>query len=116
MATDLITQLKEYDEAREGIPGEHWMVLAAGLGVWYWSAKHPSAIVKLLGVAAATALIGRAASGRDGLTKLFRYTPVGGALRHAPAHRQARQPSDGASERLHQHRQEDHQRARPDLQ
>lgn len=116
MATDLITELKEYDEAREGIPGEHWIVLAAGLGVWYWSAKQPSAIVKLLGMAAATALIGRAASGRDGLTKLFRYTPVGGALRHAPSRRQSMQSTDGASERLHQHRQENHQPARPDLQ
>lgn len=81
MPDNLLTQLKEYDEARDDFPGEHWIVLALGLGVWYWTAKQPSAVVKLLGVAAATALVGRAASGRNGLSKLLRYTPVGGALR-----------------------------------
>ncbi len=76
-----LTRLKAYDDARDDIPGEHWIVLAAGVGVWYVSQKHPSAVVKLLGMAAATALVGRAASGRNGLTKLLRYTPIGGALR-----------------------------------
>ncbi len=81
MATNVLAELKQRDEARDGFPGEHWFVLAAGLGVWYLSAKHPSAVVKLAGITAATALIGRAASGRDGLAKVLRYTPVGGALR-----------------------------------
>ncbi|MEO7938312.1 MAG: hypothetical protein ABIR55_06785 [Burkholderiaceae bacterium] len=81
MPSNLLTERKQYDETREGLPGEHWMVLTAGLGLWYLSAKQPSALVKLIGMAAATALIGRAASGRDGLSKLLRYTPVGGALR-----------------------------------
>lgn len=81
MPSNPLTQLKQYDETREGVPGEHWIVLTAGLGLWYLSAKQPSALVKLIGMAAATALIGRAASGRDGLSKLLRYTPVGGALR-----------------------------------
>ena len=81
MSANLLTQLKQYDEARDDFPGEHWIVLAAGLGVWYLSAKHQSAVVKLGGMAAATALIGRAASGRNGLAKLLRYTPVGGAIR-----------------------------------
>ncbi|MES2972505.1 MAG: hypothetical protein V4757_02810 [Pseudomonadota bacterium] len=76
-----LTRLKQWDEARADFPGEHWIVLAAGLGVWYLSARHPSAMVKLAGMAAATALVGRAASGRNGLSKLLRYTPVGGALR-----------------------------------
>ena len=61
MPSNLLTQLKQYDETREGIPGEHWMVLTAGLGLWYLSAKQQSTIVKLIGMAAATALIGRAA-------------------------------------------------------
>ncbi|MEO8279418.1 MAG: hypothetical protein ABI564_06975 [Ideonella sp.] len=81
MSDNLLTDIQQYDEARDGFPGEHWIVLAAGLGVWYLSARHRSAFVKLAGMAAATALIGRAASGRDGLSKLLRYTPVGGALR-----------------------------------
>lgn len=76
-----LTRLKQWDDARDDLPGEHWIVLAAGLGVWYLSARHPSSVVKLVGMAAATALVGRAASGRNGLSKLLRYTPVGGALR-----------------------------------
>jgi len=76
-----LARLKQWDEARDDFPGEHWIVLAAGLGVWYLSARHPSAAVKLAGMAAATALVGRAASGRNGLSKVLRYTPVGGALR-----------------------------------
>ncbi len=81
MSANLLTQLKQYDQARDDFPGEHWVVLAAGLGVWYLSAKHPSAVVRLLGMAASTAMIGRAASGRNGLSKLLRHTPVGGAIR-----------------------------------
>lgn len=78
---NLLARIKRYDDTREDFPGEHWIVLAAGMGVWYLSAKHPSALVKLVGMAAATALVGRAASGRNGLSRLLRYTPVGGALR-----------------------------------
>ncbi len=81
MPTDALTRLKQYDENRVGIPGEHWIVLAAGLAVWYLTARSPSTTVKIAGMAAATALVGRAASGRNGLAKLLRYTPVGGAVR-----------------------------------
>jgi len=81
MPTNPIQRLKAYDDNRSGFPGEHWIVLAAGLGIWYISQKHPSAVVRLLGIAAGTALVGRAASGRNGLTRLLKYTPVGGALR-----------------------------------
>lgn len=81
MPTDFLTRLKQYDDARDDFPGEHWIVLTAGLGLWYLSTKSRSALLELVGMAAATALIGRAASGRNGLAKLLRYTPVGGALR-----------------------------------
>ncbi len=81
MQSETLEELKQYDESRDDFPGEHWIVLAAGLGVWYLTSKHSSAVVKMVGVAAATALIGRAASGRNGLAKVLRYTPVGGALR-----------------------------------
>jgi len=76
-----IKELKAADEARESFPGEHWLVLGAGIAVWLASRRHPSFAVRTLGLVAGTALVGRAASGRDGLSKLLRYTPVGGRIR-----------------------------------
>jgi hypothetical protein len=76
-----IKELKQLDDARPGFPGEHWMVLAAGIGAWLVSRRHPSLMVRTLGLMAGTALVGRAASGRDGIAKLVRYLPVGGGIR-----------------------------------
>ncbi len=81
MSDNLLQKIEHYDEAREGIPGEHWMVLGAGLGVWLLSRSHPSFMVRTLGLLAGTALVGRAASGRDGLSKVLRYLPVGQGIR-----------------------------------
>jgi hypothetical protein len=78
---DKIKQLKAYDDARPGFPGEHWLVLGAGLGIWLVSRRHPSFVVQSLGLLAGTALVARAASGRDGLSKALRYLPVGGGIR-----------------------------------
>ena len=77
----LLHRIKRYDDARPGLPGEHWLVLAAGLGVWLASGRHPSLVVRTLGLMAGTALVGRAASGRDGLAKVLRLLPVGRGLR-----------------------------------
>lgn len=76
-----LEKIKQYDDARPGFPGEHWLVLAAGLGVWLVSRRHPSALVRTLGLMGGTALVGRAASGRDGLSKVLRFTPVGRGIR-----------------------------------
>lgn len=75
-------KIKQYDESRPGFPGEHWMVLAAGLGVWMLTRKHPSVLLRTAGLVAGTALVGRAASGRDGVARLVRYLPVGAGIRH----------------------------------
>jgi len=80
-AADKLKELKAYDDAREGFPGEHWLVLGAGIGLWLASRRHPSWAVRTLGLVAGSALVGRAASGRDGLAKVLRYTPVGGRIR-----------------------------------
>ena len=80
MATSLFEKVKEYDEARPGIPGEHWMALGAGLGVWLLSRRSPSFLMRTLGMVAGTALVGRAASGRDGIARLARYLPVGAGI------------------------------------
>lgn len=74
-------ELKQMDDARPGFPGEHWIVLAVGMGAWLASRRHPSMVVRTLGLLAGTALVGRAASGRDGIAKLVRYLPVGGGIR-----------------------------------
>ncbi len=78
---DTLQQIKQYDGRRPGFPGEHLLVLAAGLGVWMVSRRHPSMLVRTAGLAAGTALVGRAASGRDGLRKVLRMLPVGRGLR-----------------------------------
>ncbi|MES3000234.1 MAG: hypothetical protein V4787_06040 [Pseudomonadota bacterium] len=75
-----LQKIKEADDAREGVPGEHWMVLGAGLGVWLLSRRSPSLMLRTLGLMAGTALVGRAASGRDGVSKVLRYLPVGGGI------------------------------------
>ena len=80
MADNLLQQLKEFDENRDSFPGEHWIVLAAGIGVWWASRKSPSLLTRTLGLMAGTALVGRAASGRDGLSRVLRYTPVGSSI------------------------------------
>ncbi len=77
----VLQQLKRYDEERPGFPGEHWTVLAAGVGVWLVSRRSRSVLVQTLGALAGTALAARAASGRDGLSKLLRFTPLGGGIR-----------------------------------
>jgi len=78
---DTLHRIKRYDEQRPGFPGEHLLVLAAGLGVWIASRRAPSLLVRAAGLAAGTALVGRAASGRDGLRKVLRLLPVGRGLR-----------------------------------
>lgn len=75
--TNTFEQLKQSDEARPGIPGEHWLTLALGLGAWWLTRRHSSFIVRTIGLGVATAMAGRAVSGRDGLAKLVRLLPVG---------------------------------------
>ena len=81
MSESTLQTIKDFDAARPGFPGEHWLVLGAGLGVWLWTSRHPSPLVKALGLMAGTALVGRAASGRDGIVKVLRYLPVGSGIK-----------------------------------
>ena len=80
-ALDTIKEIKRADDAREGVPGEHWLVLGAGLGVWLLSRRSPSFMLRTLGLMAGTALVGRAASGRDGVSKFLGYLPIGSAIK-----------------------------------
>ena len=80
-ALDTIKEIKRSDDAREGVPGEHWMVLGAGVGVWLLSRRSRSFMVRTVGLMAGTALVGRAASGRDGVSKFLGYLPIGSGIR-----------------------------------
>lgn len=77
----LIEHANAHDLAHDSFPGEHWLVLGAGIAAWALTRKSPSVVVRTAGMLAASALVGRAASGRDGLRKLLRFTPVGRRIR-----------------------------------
>lgn len=85
-----LEKLKAVDEAREGFPGEHWLVLALGLATWYYTRQDRRWYVKALGGLAATTLVARAASGREGLAKALRFTPLGRGISNCPPCTQAR--------------------------
>ena len=53
------------------------MTLGLGLGAWWLTRRHPSFIVRTIGLGVGTAMVGRAASGRDGLSRILRLLPVG---------------------------------------
>lgn len=65
MSEDLLHRIRRLDAQRESLPGEHWMALAAGVGLWLATRRHPSVAVRVLASVAGTLLVARAASGRD---------------------------------------------------
>jgi hypothetical protein len=73
---DSLQQLKAYDERRPGFPGEHWLVLGAGVAVFLAVRRSPSPLTRAIGSAVGSALLVRAASGREGLAKVLTYVPV----------------------------------------
>lgn len=72
-----LKELKDYDERRPGFAGEHWLVLGAGLAVLMASSRSRSWVMRTVGSALGSALLYRAASGRDGLAKVLPFLPVG---------------------------------------
>lgn len=79
-----LQKIKAADEAREGFFGEHLLVLALGIAVWQTTRTNRNWAVRTVGAFAASALVARAASGRDGLSKVLRYTPFGRGIRNCP--------------------------------
>ena len=75
-----LQQLKDWDDRRPSFPGEHWLVLAAGVAVLLAARRSPSPLVRALGSVAGGARLARAASGRDGLAKVLAHVPVGKLL------------------------------------
>ena len=70
-------QLKQYDEDRPGFKGEHWLVLGAGVALLLASRRSPSALKRTVGSALGSAMLMRAASGRQGLARVLQYLPIG---------------------------------------
>ena len=67
MQESLLERLKRIDDERPSFPGEHWFALGAGL--WLLTRRPESALGRLAALAAGLALVGRAASGRDGVAR-----------------------------------------------
>ncbi len=67
--TSTLQKIKRLDEQRPGFPGEHWLALGAGLLLMSRAGRSRSLLGRMAGRAAGAALIGRAASGRDGFAK-----------------------------------------------
>lgn len=66
----LIDTVKEVDSQRPDLPGEHLIVLGAGLLLLMATGRSRSLVGKALIGAAAGAFIGRAASGTGGIARL----------------------------------------------
>jgi uncharacterized membrane protein len=64
-----------WDDSRDSFPGEHWLVLAAGLALLRASSRGSSPLQRMAQAALGGALIYRAASGRDGVARLLRQLP-----------------------------------------
>lgn len=69
-------EIKDYDQNRPGFAGDHWLVLGAGLALLLASRRSPSFLVRTAGSVMGSALVVRAASGSEGLSKLVRYLPI----------------------------------------
>ena len=69
---DILRELRNFDRARPGFPGEHLWVATAGFALCRSALKRRSSAGRALALVAGTALLYRAASGRDGLTRLTR--------------------------------------------
>lgn len=65
MGASAIENFKRTDRTRPNLPGEHWLTLGTALAVWLGTRRHPSLVVRVLGSVAGTALVARAATGRQ---------------------------------------------------
>lgn len=64
---NLLRSAQQWDKARPGFPGEHWLVFGAGVLLMHRSGLSRHWVGRTLGRAAGAALVARAASGQDGV-------------------------------------------------
>jgi uncharacterized membrane protein len=69
MLPAVIERVRRLDAERPGLPGEHWMTLAAGVVLLLVAARDARRGGGLPAALAGIGLVVRAASGRDGLLK-----------------------------------------------
>jgi hypothetical protein len=68
----LLSSLKQFDQRRPSLPGEHLMTFGAGTALLRASRHRRSRLGKALTLAAGAALVWRALGGRDGVRRLMR--------------------------------------------
>jgi len=73
-----INEFKKVDAARADYPGEHLVVLGAGVLLLLAAGRSRSFVARIVAGAAGGALIGRAASGTGGIAKLAGALQTGG--------------------------------------
>ena len=73
-----IDKFKQVDAARADYPGEHLIVLGAGVLLLLVAGRSRSFLMRIVAGAAGGALIGRAASGTGGIAKLAGTLQAGG--------------------------------------
>ena len=81
LPTRPLKQLKRYDERRQGFAGEHWLTLGAGLILLMKARRSASPLRRTIASTLGSALLYRAASGREGLARVVRYLPFGRSWR-----------------------------------
>lgn len=81
MKESLLARLRRMDHERPSFPGEHWLALGAGL--WLLTRRDVSPLGRLVALASGAVLVCRAASGRDGLARLWMNPQRGAAARAA---------------------------------
>ena len=69
---DFIAKARVADDRRPDLPGEHWMVLGAGLLLLLAAGRGRSFIGRTVAGTLGSALVGRAATGRGGIERLVR--------------------------------------------
>ena len=85
--------LRQADQRRAGVPGEHWATFAAAYGTLRWASRVRSPLLRTAAYVVGGALVLRAIGGRDGLLAKLRGRPpsapvstTAGALSYEPQH------------------------------
>lgn len=73
--------IARYDNPAPLFPGEHWVALAGGIATWLATRRHPSLAVRTFGTFIAATLVARAAHGRQRMSSVMRWTPIGGGIK-----------------------------------
>lgn len=71
-AKNFIHKARVADDRRADFPGEHWVVLGAGLLLLLAASRGRSFIGRTVAGTVGSALVGRAATGRGGLERLVK--------------------------------------------